>query len=91
MADFGVERFIVTDIKRNGVLGGPNLELSKEVALLTNKKVTHSGGVRNKDELLDIQNLMPIGVDSVIVGRALYENKFPCQKMWRVAESGIFN
>jgi len=29
-------------------------------------------------------------VDSVIIGRALYENKFPCQKIWRVAEAGIF-
>jgi len=35
--------------------------------------------------------LIPAGVDSVIVGRALYENRFPCQKLWRVAESGIFN
>jgi phosphoribosylformimino-5-aminoimidazole carboxamide ribotide isomerase len=40
---------------------------------------------------MDIQNLMPLGVDSAIVGRALYENKFPCQRLWRVAESGIFN
>jgi phosphoribosylformimino-5-aminoimidazole carboxamide ribotide isomerase len=91
VSNFGVERFIVTDVERNGVLGGPNLEITKQVAILTNKKVTHSGGVRNKDELMDIQKLMPLGVDSVIVGRALYENKFPCQKMWRVAESGIFN
>lgn len=91
MADLGAERFIVTDVERNGMLMGPNLELSKEIALFSGKKVTHSGGVRNKDELMDIQNLMPVGVDSVIVGRALYENKFPCQKLWRVAESGIFN
>jgi phosphoribosylformimino-5-aminoimidazole carboxamide ribotide isomerase len=33
---------------------------------------------------------MHLGVDSVIIGRALYENRFPCQKLWRVAESGIF-
>ena len=91
MADIGIERFIVTDVERNGVLGGPNMELSKKVALITKAKVTHSGGVRNKDELMDIQNLIPLGIDSVIVGRALYENRFPCQKLWRVAESGIFN
>jgi phosphoribosylformimino-5-aminoimidazole carboxamide ribotide isomerase len=91
MAAIGVERFIVTDVERNGMLGGPNLELTKEIALLTEKKVTHSGGVSNKDELIEIQNLMPIGVDSAIVGRAFYENKFPCQRLWRVAESGIFN
>lgn len=91
MSEIGVERFIVTDVLRNGVLGGPNLQLSMNIAKISGKKVTHSGGIRNKDELLDIQKLIPIGLDSVIVGRALYENKFPCQKLWRVAEIGIFN
>ncbi|NWF49065.1 MAG: 1-(5-phosphoribosyl)-5-[(5-phosphoribosylamino)methylideneamino] imidazole-4-carboxamide isomerase [Ignavibacteriaceae bacterium] len=91
IADLGVQRFVVTDVKRNGVLGGPNIQLSKEIAVTTNSKVTHSGGVRNKDELMDLQNLIPFGIDSVIVGRALYENRFPCQKLWRLAESGIFN
>jgi phosphoribosylformimino-5-aminoimidazole carboxamide ribotide isomerase len=91
MAEMGVERFIVTDVLRNGVLAGPNIQLCSEVAKISKQKVTLSGGVRNKDELMDIQNLIPIGVDSVIVGRALYENKFPCQKLWRVAEIGIFN
>lgn len=91
MAELGLERYIVTDVVRNGVLGGPNLELCKEVAQITEGKVTVSGGVRNKDELMDIQSLIPLGIDSVIVGRALYENRFPCQKLWRVAESGIFS
>ncbi|MGA8264926.1 MAG: HisA/HisF-related TIM barrel protein, partial [Ignavibacteriaceae bacterium] len=74
----------------NGMMNGPNIEMSKRVAEITGAKITHSGGVRNKDELMDLQSLMPIGIDSVIVGRALYENRFPCQKLWRVAESGIF-
>jgi len=91
MSKLGVNRFIVCDISRNGTQIGPNISLSMEVAELTRAKVTHAGGIRNKDELMDIQKLIPIGVDSVIVGRALYENRFPCQKLWRVAESGIFN
>ncbi len=91
MSKIGVNRFIVCDISRNGTQIGPNISLSKEVAESTGAKVTHAGGIRNKDELMDIQKLIPIGVDSVIVGRALYENRFPCQKLWRVAESGIFN
>jgi phosphoribosylformimino-5-aminoimidazole carboxamide ribotide isomerase len=91
MTELGVERFIVTDVMKNGVLSGPNIQLCIEIAKISRKKVTVSGGVRNKDELMDIQNLMPLGIDSVIVGRALYENKFPCQKLWRVAEMGIFN
>ena len=90
LADLGVERFIVTDVNTNGMMNGPNIEMSKKVAEVTGAKITHSGGVRNKDELMDLQNLIPIGIDSVIVGRALYENRFPCQKLWRVAESGIF-
>ncbi len=90
MRSLGVERFIVTDVERNGMMIGPNIEMSKKVAEITEAKITLSGGVRNKDELMDIQNLMPLGIDSVIVGRALYENRFPCQKLWRVAESGIF-
>jgi len=91
MAEVGINRFIVCDITRNGVLEGPNIELSETIAELTGANVTHAGGIRNKDELFDIQKLVPAGVDSVIVGRALYENRFPCQKLWRVAESGIFN
>lgn len=91
MAEIGINRFVVCDIFRNGTLIGPNIELSKEIAEITGARVTHAGGIRNKDELMDIQKLVPLGVDSVIVGRALYENRFPCQKLWRVAESGIFN
>jgi phosphoribosylformimino-5-aminoimidazole carboxamide ribotide isomerase len=91
MVEVGINRFVVCDIERNGTQIGPNISLSKEIAELTGARVTHSGGVRNKDELMDIQRLLPIGVDSVIVGRALYENRFPCQELWRVAESGIFN
>jgi len=91
LAEVGINRFIVCDITRNGVMEGPNIELSETIAELTGANVTHAGGIRNKDELYDIQKLVPAGVDSVIVGRALYENRFPCQKLWRVAESGIFD
>jgi phosphoribosylformimino-5-aminoimidazole carboxamide ribotide isomerase len=91
MLEIGVNRFIVCDIARNGTMTGPNIELSKNIAEFSKVRVTHAGGVRNKDELYDIQRLIPFGIDSVIIARALYENRFPCQKLWRVAESGIFN
>jgi len=90
IADIGIDRFIVTDVAKNGILGGPNLPICIEIANHTKAKITVSGGVRNKDELMDIQGIMHLGVDSVIIGRALYENRFPCQKLWRIAESGIF-
>ncbi len=86
LAEMGVERFIVTDIGRNGMLAGPNLELSKQIAEETGVRVTHSGGVSKSEDMHNLQKLLEYGVDSVIIGRALYENKFPCQKLWREAE-----
>ena len=87
----GMERFIVTDVKTNGMLEKPNIDLSIAIANSTGAKVTLSGGVSGYQDLKDIQNCGVYNIDSVIIGRALYENKFPCQKIWRVAESGIFD
>jgi phosphoribosylformimino-5-aminoimidazole carboxamide ribotide isomerase len=87
----GIERIVVTDVKTNGMMYGPNIEMPKVIAEITNCKVTLSGGVRNKDDLMEISKFVNVGIDSVIVGRALYENRFPCQRLWRVAESGLFN
>jgi len=90
LKDLGVERIIVTDVKRNGMLASPNTELTKLIALATEIHITHSGGISGYSDLMQTAELTKYGVDSVIIGRALYENKFPCQKLWRVAESDIF-
>ncbi|MFA7420943.1 MAG: HisA/HisF-related TIM barrel protein, partial [Melioribacteraceae bacterium] len=86
----GATRIVVTDVTTNGMLTGPNIELSKQVAEAAETKVTHSGGIGGSEDLLKLQREASSFVDSVIIGRALYENKFPCQKIWRVAEAGIF-
>ncbi len=91
LSKLGVERFIITDILRNGMLGDPNIELSYKIALETGVKVTHSGGISSYEDLLKLQKIIDSGVDSVIVGRALYENKFSCQKIWRIAETNFFS
>jgi phosphoribosylformimino-5-aminoimidazole carboxamide ribotide isomerase len=91
LKDIGVNRFVVTDVKTNGMLIGPNINLSKKVAEVTGGRVTLSGGVSGYKDLNSVNQEFDNGIDSVIIGRALYENAFPCQKIWRVAESGIFN
>lgn len=91
LKSMGLERCIVTDVTRNGMMSGANIELSKRIAVETNLKVTHSGGVSGYEDLQKLNEVVSYGVDSVIIGRALYENKFPCQKIWRKAESGIFS
>lgn len=91
LRELGAVRFVVTDVSTNGMMTGPNIELSSRIAEVTEGKVTHSGGIGNYEDLIRLQAEANEHVDSVIIGRALYENKFPCQKIWRVAESGIFN
>ncbi|PSQ98487.1 MAG: 1-(5-phosphoribosyl)-5-[(5-phosphoribosylamino)methylideneamino]imidazole-4-carboxamide isomerase [Bacteroidetes bacterium QS_9_68_14] len=83
MEERGVRRFVYTDIRRDGTMEGPNVEAYRTLGQRLHKaKITASGGVGGYDDLLRIQELAPYGVDSVIVGRALYENAFPCQQFW---------
>ena len=91
LESLGVCRVIVTDVKTNGMMTGPNIALSNKIANETSLKVTHSGGLGGYSDLNFVQKERNEHIDSVIIGRALYENKFPCQRIWRVAESGIFN
>ncbi len=84
----GVKRLIITDVERNGLLLGPNLDLIKLVAEKVGLKITASGGISGFKDLISLLDLTQIGVDSVIIGRALYENRFPCQELWRIAEQG---
>jgi len=83
MESLGCTRFIYTDIERDGTLAGPNIGAYRELGeRLTKARVTASGGVSGYRDLLTISELAPFRVDSVIVGRALYENCFPCQRIW---------
>ncbi|BCS52598.1 1-(5-phosphoribosyl)-5-[(5-phosphoribosylamino)methylideneamino]imidazole-4-carboxamide isomerase [Geobacter sp. SVR] len=70
--DFGVSAIIYTDISRDGMLQGPNLDATKTLAEAISIPVIASGGVSSLD---DIRNLMAIeqsGVTGVITGKAVY-------------------
>ena len=69
---FGVSAIIYTDISRDGMLQGPNLEATKALAEAVSIPIIASGGVSS---LKDIRNLMDIeasGVTGVITGKAVY-------------------
>lgn len=79
----GVRRIVYTDISRDGTLEGPNVDAYRTLGEhLTDAHITASGGVGAYKDLLRIKELSAYGVDSVIIGRALYENQFPCQRFW---------
>lgn len=72
----GCQGYVVTDVARDGMLNGPNLDLLASVCELTGKPVIASGGVSSLDDLRAIAGLVPSGVSGAIVGKALYAGKF---------------
>lgn len=79
----GCRRIVYTDISRDGTMEGPNIEAYRRLgSALTRCRLTASGGVGDFHDLVALSELRGLGIDSVIVGRALYENRFPCQKTW---------
>jgi phosphoribosylformimino-5-aminoimidazole carboxamide ribotide isomerase len=82
----GVKRIIYQNVSRVGSLLGPDIEGLLEMAMTTGLKITAAGGIGGYQDLKKVQELEKFGVDSVIMGRALYENKFPCQAIWREQE-----
>jgi phosphoribosylformimino-5-aminoimidazole carboxamide ribotide isomerase len=69
----GVESIIYTDIGRDGMLGGINLETTGELARAVNTPVFASGGVSTLDDLRALCALESDGVTGCVIGRALYE------------------
>lgn len=76
LEDAGCSRYVVTDVTKDGTLRGPNLELLREVASRTPKPVIASGGVSNLDDIAALRELVPLGVEGAIVGKALYAGAF---------------
>lgn len=70
--DMGAKRIIYTDISTDGMLAGPNIEALEAVAR-TGLAVIASGGVASAEHIRAIAGLEELGVEGVIVGRALYE------------------
>jgi phosphoribosylformimino-5-aminoimidazole carboxamide ribotide isomerase len=72
----GVERFIYTDVDRDGLLEGPDLEALRRLARAVTGELAYSGGI---GAVADLEALAGMGEDSlegVVVGKALYEQRF---------------
>jgi phosphoribosyl isomerase A len=76
----GCARYVVTDIAKDGTLQGPNLELLRNVCAVTDRPVVASGGVSSLDDLRAVAELVPLGVEGAIVGKALYAKAFTLEE-----------
>jgi phosphoribosylformimino-5-aminoimidazole carboxamide ribotide isomerase len=77
---WGVVRVQYTDVVRDGTLVGPNLAAIEQMARKVGLKVTAAGGVSSLDDLRRLSTLAPLGVDEVVVGKALYEGRFTMEE-----------
>jgi len=84
VAASGVKRIIYTDIARDGMMVGPNIDQTVAVVRAAQVAVTASGGVSTLDDLQRLRDAGEQLLDSVIVGKALYEGKFKLEDAIRV-------
>lgn len=68
----GCARYVVTDVTKDGTLGGPNLDLLRAVCARTEAPVIASGGVSCAADVAALATLAPHGVEGAIIGKALY-------------------
>jgi 1-(5-phosphoribosyl)-5-[(5-phosphoribosylamino)methylideneamino] imidazole-4-carboxamide isomerase/N-(5'phosphoribosyl)anthranilate isomerase len=81
----GCERYVVTDVTKDGTLAGPNLELLGQVLERTGKPVVASGGIATLDDLKRLRTLTDSGLEGAIVGKALYARAFTLSEALAVA------
>ncbi|MCD4534788.1 bifunctional 1-(5-phosphoribosyl)-5-((5-phosphoribosylamino)methylideneamino)imidazole-4-carboxamide isomerase/phosphoribosylanthranilate isomerase PriA [Nocardioides sp. cx-169] len=72
----GCARYVVTDVNKDGMLAGPNLQLLEDVCARTDRPVIASGGVSTLADIEALMGLVDSGVEGAIAGTALYEGRF---------------
>ncbi|GAA2103003.1 MULTISPECIES: bifunctional 1-(5-phosphoribosyl)-5-((5-phosphoribosylamino)methylideneamino)imidazole-4-carboxamide isomerase/phosphoribosylanthranilate isomerase PriA [Brevibacterium] len=85
LEEAGCTRYVVTDVTKDGTLAGPNTELLADLAARTERPLVASGGISSLDDIAALRELVPQGVDSAIVGKALYAGKFTLAEALDVA------
>jgi 1-(5-phosphoribosyl)-5-[(5-phosphoribosylamino)methylideneamino] imidazole-4-carboxamide isomerase/N-(5'phosphoribosyl)anthranilate isomerase len=82
----GCARYVVTDVTKDGTLKGPNLELLRNVCAATKSPIVASGGISSLADIKALKELVPVGVEGAIIGKALYAGAFTLSDALKVAE-----
>jgi phosphoribosylformimino-5-aminoimidazole carboxamide ribotide isomerase len=81
-----VHRFVYSSIDRDGMLKGPDLEAATRVAGAVRGTFLYSGGISSLDDLRALAGLRQVNLSGVIVGKALYEQRFSVQEGQRALD-----
>lgn len=86
-AQLGAKRVMYTDIERDGTLSGPNLESLKEVLERAHSAlgVVASGGVKSRQDVAALAQLAELGLEGVVIGRALYSGSLSLEQALQAA------
>jgi phosphoribosylformimino-5-aminoimidazole carboxamide ribotide isomerase len=85
----GVHRFIYSSVDRDGTLGGPDLDAARGIAEAVRGTFYYSGGVSTLEDLRALAGLRQVNLTGVIVGKALYEQRFSVQEGQLALDSGV--
>jgi 1-(5-phosphoribosyl)-5-[(5-phosphoribosylamino)methylideneamino] imidazole-4-carboxamide isomerase/N-(5'phosphoribosyl)anthranilate isomerase len=85
LEDAGCARYVVTDVTKDGTLRGPNLELLKSVMSNTEKPVVASGGISSLQDIENLVELVPLGLEGAILGKSLYAGRFTLEQALEIA------
>jgi phosphoribosylformimino-5-aminoimidazole carboxamide ribotide isomerase len=72
----GVRSFVYTNVDRDGMLEGPDLDEVRRIAAVVRGRFLYSGGIGSLDDLIALAALRQVNLGGVIVGKALYEGRF---------------
>lgn len=81
----GCQRYVVTDVTKDGTLRGPNVDLLKQMCERTDMPVIASGGIATLEDLIELRSLTDSGVEGAIVGKALYARAFTLEEAIEVS------
>ncbi|HEV7478344.1 MAG TPA: HisA/HisF-related TIM barrel protein, partial [Burkholderiales bacterium] len=84
--EFGIEALIYTDIGRDGMLSGVNIEATLKLAQAIKTPIIASGGLSSIKDVEAVCKLVPEGIIGAIAGRALYEGKLDLKKAQAAAD-----
>jgi len=76
LKDEGFKEAIYTDTSKDGTLRGPNIPSIQEFLSKCGLRVIVSGGVSCLDDIIALSRLEPMGLSGIIIGKALYEDRF---------------
>jgi phosphoribosylformimino-5-aminoimidazole carboxamide ribotide isomerase len=72
----GVRQFVYTNVDRDGMLEGPDLEEVRRMSGVIRGRFIYSGGISSLDDLVALRKLRLVNLAGVISGKALYEQRF---------------